>query len=240
MDDGQGLGQGQDVSSSPDANTTQAFTPAVTESAPSERVFRQSEVNELVGRVKREERAKYTQNDDSHQQRAYEAQPRSQMAEQDIRRVAAEEAQRLRDEWYKEAQANTESQYAQKIVENFWNKLAPGKEKYQDFDQITGDIEFSRFPNVVQLLAENVDNAHDVLYELGKDRLKMVQLEQLSQMSPKDAISHAKRLADSIKQNEEASRVRHPNQPLSQLKPSNVSTDSGVMSVSDYRRRYKI
>lgn len=247
MDNDQGLGQSADVSSAPSANNLPVSTPAVTENAPNERVFRQSEVNDIVKRRVEEFKKTMTQQPEYVQQRYGEqavqkseaANQPSNISEAEIRRLAAEETQRLRNEWYQEAQTHSEAQQAQKIVNNFWEKIAPGKEKYQDFDQVT-DIEYARFPNVVQILAETVDNAHDVLYELGKDRIKMAQLELLSQMSPGDAVVHAKKLAESIKENEQASKIRTPNQPLSQLRPSNVSTDSGVMSVSDYRRRYKI
>ena len=161
------------------------------------------------------------------------------LSESDIRRVAAEETQRLRNEWMAEARSNNEHENAQRIVNNFWEKIAPGKEKYEDFDKVTGDIEYSRFPNVVQLLADHIDNSHDVLYELGKDRLKMAQLEQLSQMSSKDAIVQAKRLSESIKANESAGRTRVPNAPLSQQRPSNLGTEAGPLSMSDLKRKYK-
>jgi hypothetical protein len=203
-----------------------------------EKMLRQSEVNDIVGRAKREAVESYRRQNE--QKPIENFQPHSQMGEHDYRRVAAEEAQRLRDEWISEARNKSEAEHAQRVVNNFWDKIAPGKDKYEDFDKITGDIEYSRFPNVVQLLADHIDNSHDVLYELGKDRLKMAQLEQLSQMSPRDAITHAKRLSQSIKDNESASTMKHAREPLSQSRPSNIGSDSGAMSVSDYRRKYKV
>lgn len=203
---------------------------------PDERVFRQTEVNELVGRARREgaeSAAKRTQQQDytSPQQPHHEA---------DIRRLAAEEAQRLRDTWVSEAQNKAESAAAEKIVQNFYSKINPGKEKYEDFEKVTGNIEYSRFPNVVQLLSEYVDNSHDVLYELGKDQLKMWQIESMARDNPQGAIREAQRLAQSIKDNDAAGKIRTPNEPLSQMRPSNVGTDTGVMTVSDYRKKYKI
>ena len=162
------------------------------------------------------------------------------MPESDLRRIAAEEAQTIRDQEKSEWQSRSEQDNAQRIVKNFWDKIATGKDKYEDFEKVTGDIELSRFPNVVQLLAEHIDNSSDVLYELGKDRLKMAQLEQLSYMSPRDAMVQAKRLADSIKDNEAAGRTRTPNAPLSQQRPSNVGTEAGsALSMRDLKAKYK-
>ena len=246
MDEIQGLDQSTEVTTSaPDAS---ASAPA-TQSTPNERTFRQHEVNEIVGRAKKEAaestRRKYEQEPQYTQQRYTEQAPAHQdnrspaMPEDTIRRLAAEEAQRLRNEWVQDSQAKHETSEAQRIVQNFWNKIAPGKEDYEDFDAVTSHIEYARFPNVVQILSEHVENAHDVLYELGKDRFKMAQLEQLSQMSPKDALVQARRLAESIQNNKQAARTRTPKQPLSQLRPSNTGTDNGVMSVRDYRMKYR-
>jgi len=220
-----------------------------------ERTFRQSEVNDLIKRVKHEDsqkrdrlyqeqpqyaEQKYGSQQSQQSQQPYQSQQNA-VPESDIRRMAAEEAQRLRDQWVADAQGKSEQENAQRIVQSFWDKIASGKERYEDFDKVTADIEYSRFPNVVQLLAEHVDNSADVLYELGKDRLKMAQLEQLSYMSPRDAMVQAKRLADSIKANDEAGKIRTPNSPLSQQRPSNVGTDSGgILSMRDLKAKYKV
>lgn len=242
-----GMGQGQD---------TQVSQPGITSSAQDvqgtparsadERLFKQSEVNEIVGRAKREAEDKFSrlnsqqpeyaqQKYGNTSQQAFNQQQNASPSEDHYRKIAAEEAQRLRDQWVQEARSKSEADQAQRIVNNFWNKIAPGREKYQDFEKVTGDIEYRSFPNTVQLLADYVDNPHDVLYELGKDRLKMAQLEQLANMSPKDAVVQAQRLAQSIKDNEASTKVSLPREPLNQMRPSNTGTDNGVMSVSDYR-----
>lgn len=234
-----GISQGQDTMSSPAVNTEAGSAPVSSD----ERVFRQSELNEIIGRVKAEAvestRRKMSESQSSHNAAQTQKAHSPEDSESYFRKVAAEEATRLRDHWVSEAQSKAESDQAQRIVQNFWSKLDAGKAKYEDFDAVAGDIEFSRFPNVVQMLADHIDNSHDVLYELGKDRLKMAQLEQLSYMSPKDALVQVRRMAESIKANESSGRARRPNEPLSQLRPSNVGTDNGALSVSDYRRKYK-
>ncbi len=129
---------------------------------------------------------------------------------------------------------------AQRTVQNFYSKTQTGKEKYQDFEAVTGDIQLARFPNVVRLLGDHVENADDVLYELGKDRTKMAMIENLAALSPQDAIKQTQRLAASLKENNDAKRMRIPNEPLSQMRPSTTGTDSGALSVSDYRKKYKV
>lgn len=253
MESANGLGQGQDTNVS-QPGTTSSSGNAQSAPAPSsdERVFKQSDVDRIVQKVKGEteerllrmksEQPQYLQQKeanvnamDSQRGASYPNLP-----EQEVRRMASEEAQRLRDQWMQEAKTRSQEDEAKRTVQDFWSKISPGKEKYSDFDSVTGDIEYARFPNVVQLLARHVENSHDVLYELGKDRIKMANLDSLAERSPRDAIIQVQRLAQSIKDNEAAKQVRMPNKPLSQLRPSNTGTDNGVMSVTDYRAKYKV
>lgn len=252
MDTANGMSQGQDNISS--TGTSQG-TPQQAASTPvqssEERTFRQSEVNDIVKRVKLEAREDYSRlkseqpayfqqkygDAPSQQQQPYNA---NATHENEIRRLASEEAQRLRNEWVQEARNKSDADNAQRIVQNFWSKVNPGKEKYQDFDKVTGDIELARFPNVVQLLSEHIENSEDVLYELGKNRMNLSGLEQLAERSPRDAIVQAQRLAKSLKDNESASKVRLPNEPLSQLRPSNTGTgNSEALTMADLKRKYR-
>jgi hypothetical protein len=255
MESSNGMSQGQD-------NSSPGITPSVTsQSAPAsqpapvqtsdERTFRQSEVNDIVKKAKYgavEDFKRLNAEQPNYAQQKYgqpvdnqqPSQPNANFSEDHLRKIASDEIQRSRDRWMQDAQAKSEAESAQRIVQNFWNKISPGKEKYQDFDKVTGDIEYARFPNVVQLLADHVENSHDMLYELGKDRIKMAQLEQLAVMSPRDAIIHAQKLSQSLKDNENAKNIRSPNEPLSQLRPSNTGTDTGVLGVKDLRRKYKV
>jgi len=252
MESSNGMSQGQDTSS-PGSLTSPA--PAQQQSAPApssdERVLRQSEVNEIVKRAKlnavddykrlQSEQPNYF--NQKYGENAPQHQPVNQNAptpnEAHYRQIAAQEAQRLRDEWVQEARTKSESEHAQRIVQNFWDKISPGKDKYQDFEKVTGDIEYARFPNVVQMLSEHIDNAHDVLYAFGNDPMKMSHLEALAERSPRAAIQHAQRLSQSLKENDKASKIRMPNEPLDQLRPSNTGTDNGVMGAKDYRALHK-
>lgn len=244
----QGLSQSQD-------NSTSSQTPAPVQAAPApeareERTFRQSEVTDIVKRERQEaidryQRLQREQPDYAAQKYGYAQQtqqPNSQSGQFDeghYRKIAAEEAQRLRDQWISDANTKHREEMAKKTVQNFYAKVQQGKEKYADFDKVTGEIEFAAFPNVVQLLADHIDNSADVMYELGKDLTKMEVLESMAMRSPKAAIMQAQRLAESLKANEQAANVRMPREPLSQLRPSNTGMDNGVMSVGDFRKKYK-
>jgi hypothetical protein len=231
----------QEVQGSTESTTQNLTSTESRSNAPetNERTFRQSELNEIVGRAKHDAVESYKRRQEQSQVR--QESNYGSINEESYRKIAAEEAQRLRDEYINETRQKAEAEYAQKIVDSYFQKVESGKSKYDDFDKVTEGIEITEFPNVVHLLAEAVDNSGDILYELGKNRLALLQLELLSQKSPKDALVHIKRLSQSIKDNEEAAKARTANAPLSQLRPSSYGTDSGApLSVSDYRKKYRV
>ena len=209
-----------------------------------ERLFKQSELNEIVGRAKhdavesfkRQQQTQYAQQAPQSNQ----TQSSKSLSEDDVKRLTSEELTRQRDQWTREAQEKADAEIAQRIVNSYKEKIAPGKEKYEDFEAVTNNVDMRYYPNVVQLLAEYVDNSHDVIYELAKNRTKMYQLESTCAHNPQDAIYEIKRLSDSIKANESSSQMKHANSPLSQQRPSNTGTDSGgTLSMKDLKRKYK-
>lgn len=232
-----GMNQNSDISQ-PQPGIVESSEKGISQN--SERVFKQSEVNEIV------KKAKYGAVEDykrlQTQQPAYLQEKLDDLPQDKINRMieeaTAKHIEKVREDAYMSHQRET----AQRIVENFKNKTLVGKEKYADFDTVTGDINdiMGSFPRVVELLAEHVENADDVYYEFGKDALKMAALQNLADASMPAAIKEIKRFAKSLKDNDDAKRIRQPNEPLSQLRPSNnTGTDAGAMSVSDYRKKYR-
>jgi hypothetical protein len=237
-------------------------TPSSTQSnAPAEveRTFKQSEVNDLVGRARNEAVERYRRESSmaSHQapqtptqpvyqqpyQQPYQAPPPQSrtLSEDDYRRVAAEEAQRSRNEWIQESHRNAEEQNAQRIASEFFTKIDAGKGNLQDFDKVMADIDLRSIPYHVQL-ANMVDNTAEVMYELAKNPSKIGAIQNLIDIDiragrqPKLALSEMKRLSDSIKTNQKAANFKSPNEPLSQMRPSNAGTgNQGERSVRDYR-----
>lgn len=206
------------------------------EQAPKERVFTQSELNEIVGRAKREA----AESARRQQQQQHEA-PRESQSDDYIRKLASDELARQRDAWAREAQEKADAEAARRIVEAYKTKIAAGKQEYEDFESVTNGLEMGRLPNVVQLLAEHADNASGVLYELAKNRTKLYTLENMCNVNPKDAIYEVKRLEKSLKTAGDVENYKQAKAPLSQQKPSpTTGMDSGkAMSVSDYKRMFR-
>jgi hypothetical protein len=247
MEETQGMGQGQDTTA-PATDTAPASAPAHADSG--ERTFRQSDVSEIVRREKaaaveafrRQQQQQYS--GESHrgqQETATQYQP-SESPDDRVRRLAAEAAQGQIEKVRQDYEQRSQEEMAQKTVQSFWNKVLTGREKYQDFDKVIGGINLGQYPGVVQLLAEAVDNSGDMLYHLAGDEARMAELQRLAE-DPRFqhiAVAQARRISQSLKDNDAASKVRLPNEPLSQLRPSSTGTDSGAMSVRDYRNKYRV
>lgn len=216
-----------------------------------EKLVPQSQVNEIVGNAKREaaERAveayKRQQaqsssfSNEPRQNQSYET-PNRYMSEDDIKRLTGDEIKRHLSQIEQEAAERANVEAANRVVSQFRDKVLAGKDKFQDFETVTGNVAMQYYPNVVQLLAEHVDNTADVLYHLAKNRDKLYRLESLSSHNPSDAIYEMRRLSDSIKENDDLSNIKNPKSPLSQQRPSNTGTDSGgTLSMSDLKRKYR-
>lgn len=227
--------------------------PQVVEEQPreTERTFNQTQVNEIIKKAKYgavEDYKRLQSEQPNYAKEKYGESQNSSISDDRIREMAeqaaAKHVERIRQEAYQRAQ----DERAQRVVANFWSKTSQGKEKYSDFDAVTGDVPLEIFPNVVQLIAEEIDNADDVYYNLSQDLTKMSEIENLAEKEmskgrpPTAALKQIKRLANSLKENEDAKRLKIPNEPLSQMRPSmNTGTDAGrAMSVTDYRKKYKV
>lgn len=210
-----------------------------------EKMVPQSQVNEIVGNAKRQAAEKAVEEykrQQSHVQAPPIQEPSSHrnMSEDDIKRVTGDEIKRHFTQIEQEAQERANVDAANRIVGMFRDKIVAGKEKFQDFESVTGNVAMQYYPNVVQLLAEHVDNTADVLYHLAKNRDKLYRLEALSSHNSSDALYEMKRLSESIKANDESATAKHPNSPLSQQRPSNTGTDSGSsLSMSDLKKKYR-
>lgn len=206
----------------------------------SEKTFRQQEINDIVQRAKRDAVDSYRRNQEAQQYNNQQVRQEYSIDSDRVKNMAEEAARKYIDQTRQEILQQSHYEASQRTVNNFWSKVNAGRSKYQDFDGIAGDIDLKAFPNVVQLLGDYMDNSADVLYYLGNDRFKLSELETMAMRSPADAIKAAQRLSQTLKDNQVAEKIRLPNEPLSQVRPSNTGTDSGALSVSDYRKRYKV
>lgn len=256
-----GEGQSFDNSSAVVPVSTPSSTPS---QASEERTFKQSEVNDLVGRAKSEAIDRYKrdtsmsshntnrgeqpyQSQQGYQQPSYQPQQPS-LTQDDVKRVAQEEAKRSREEWIQDQRRNAEEQSASKIASEFFTKVGAGDGGIREFENIVAEsgIELRSIPYHVQL-ANMVDNTKEVMVELLKNPMKVGAIQNLIDIDiragrqPNLALSEIKKLSESIKMNQNAGRFQSPNEPLSQLRPSNAGTgNQGALGVADYKRKYRV
>lgn len=121
------------------------------------------------------------------------------------------------------------------VAQQYFSKMAQGKEMFEDFDAITADFNPAEFPQLV-FLANQTDNLPAVIYELRKNPGKLADLAVLVERSPSMARSELTKLSESIKRNDEAKRsLQEAQDPLSRLKSSPVGTDNGTRTVRDFK-----
>ncbi len=142
---------------------------------------------------------------------------------------------KIRDLINQEANKRAAEFEAQRIAEDFKGKLVAAKDRYPDFVETVGPLDIARNPDLV-MLVNGLENTADILYDLGKNPSKYGVVSALMDRNKTLAASELKRLSDSIKINQQASQAPKPNQPLSQLSPSNVNSDMGSMTLSDFKK----
>lgn len=201
-------------------------TPAQQEVA-QEKLLKQSEVNELVGRVKHEAYTKGMR--DAVQQQPQQASSMggmTQLTDEQIRQVIADERQK---QDHMEQVKNT--------LTNFAQQMGAGKSNYSDFDETVANLgDMKNIPHVVQMATET-GIAGDIMYELGKNPGKVASLTTLAYINPHLAQVEMRKLADSIKANQKAKDVPQANEPLTSVQPSTVGTDNGSSTISDLRNK---
>ena len=223
--------QGSEISAQDSAPAVEVSdSPSAVESAPQEsekpveRTFTQTEVRRIAAKSKHEAYEKGKRDAEAMSQKAASLGGMDAMSEDKIRQLIQDESQR---------QANLAM--AQKIADEFTQKMKAGEAKYPDFSEAVSDLNLPQVPHIVHW-ANGLDNTSDVMYDLAKNPAKFANVMMLSQTAPHLAQREMKRLSDSIKKNEEAKAQKLPDEPLSQMKHSPVSTDNGRYTVSDYRK----
>jgi hypothetical protein len=205
--------------------------PAQAQGVPEEKVLKQSEVNELLVRLKHEayEKGKMEAQAIHAQAQPQQAQQMGgmpQITDDHVRQLIADEAQK-----------QSQMQGVQQTLSNFVDQMGSGKEKYSDFDETVAKLgNLQHIPHIVKMAADT-GMSGDVMYELGRNPGKVASLTTLSYINPHLAEQEMKKLVDSIKANQEGNKETSAAEPLSQVKPSTVGTDNGSNSVRDLRKK---
>lgn len=254
MESSNGMGEGQgEVASQPLVN--QGAHGSDTAPKVDERTFRQSEVNDIVKRAKYgavEDYKRIVTEQPSYAQSKYgnpsDYQPSqtqhsaNTLNDDQVRKIAAEEGKRYYEKMVQDERSKLENQQAQSIVKNFWDKLKPGYDKYPNLEKDIRDNRVDLYPDVVGMVSTSVDNAADVMHHFTQNPEKMAEIQKWAEDGRYQHIAYQKlqRLAQSIKENAQAESYKSPREPLNQMRPSNTGTDTGAMSVSDYRKKYRV
>ncbi len=146
----------------------------------------------------------------------------------------AQEAKQVDEQ--KAEEARKYEQQMQGVASDYLSKMAGGKELHDDFEEVTSKFAVADFPEIV-ILANQVDNTADVMYDLVKNKGKLANINAMSRQSPQTAMQMIQELSDSIKVNGKAkSEARDAPKPLSRVKSSTAGSDTGDLSISDLRK----
>lgn len=222
--------------------------------APVEKTFTQADVDRLIKtnkhisyeKGKKDALAEYQTSSSTSQpeQINVQSQPQTGVAltQEQIKQAVTELVKPVLNETLEQRQYE---QQLQTYVGSFANKINAGKNKYSDFDEVVGGNDeivnmVGKNQNLMFLL-NDVDNTTDVLYEISKNPHKKATILALAAMgSYNDAAREISRISSSIKANEGAADYKRPNEPLSQLKPSQIGADSGKRTISELRKDPKL
>ena len=204
-----------------------------------EKLLKQSEVNEIVGAVRKEaaEKARREAFSQSQSSQNYNVNNstvnnKNTYTENELRQMISEESSRIANATL--AQQN--EALAQQIAVEFTNKMIAAKDIYPDFEEAVSTLNFPDISDVVGI-ANTVDNTAEVMYALAKNPKSLGSILALNERTPRLAVSEIKKLSSSIKNNQAALGEKFPNEPLSQMKPSIAGTDSGKMTISDFKKQ---
>ena len=213
---------------------TETPTPVVEEP---EKMVPQSKVNEIVGAAKKDA------SDKAYDKAMHELE-RKEMAEsvqQPPQNVPSDPPPN--NDFSKNFEQELQVRLAQakriEELQKFRQVIDDGVAKYNDFDNVVGELDFVRNEHLVQFI-NAYPNAADVAYDLASNPAKFASINLLAQTSPRLAHKEFAKLSKSIESNQEALRQKQAAEPLDQIKPSNTGTDNGLYTVSDLRKNPKL
>ena len=183
-----------------------------------EKMLKQSEVNDLVGRVRKEAR------EDGYNKAKLETEKTGNVTPDQIRQLVNEQA----DQKAREYAAN-------QLINEFGGKMVAAKERYPDFDQVVGKVNFEKAATLIPWI-NSLDNSADVMYDIAKHPAKFASLINLRDQ-PALALEELKNLSSSISRNKKSQELPAIDEPLDKIKPSTSGIDSGSMTIRDYKKQ---
>ncbi len=199
-----------------------------------EKMIPQSEVDRLVGAVKAKERA---QIEAQYRNSGMGGMERPAIDEDALLEKAAAKMQERLERQQREFEEQRQREHIDNVAKEYLEKMKQGPQLYEDFEEVTKGFSPAKYPQVT-ILAGQMENTPDIIYELKKNPQKLTHLHVLALTDLEEAQAEITRLSRSIKRNEEAlARNTQSPKPLSKLKSSvQAGQDTGKRTVSDLRK----
>lgn len=189
----------------------------------------QAELNRVVGAVKLKERERAEKM--QHEQSYSNGQQANQQMQGSID-IASEvdKVIRARQEEHEAKEAHAR---AKDIIYSFSEKIMSGKDKYADFDEKISTVDLGN-PDLVMSMHE-LENVADVLYALGEDQDTYLSVVQglSSKYTTAAAKTKIRKLAQRLKNGEEASRIHNTSKIPDRIKSSPLNNGNGKPSYLD-------
>lgn len=231
--------------SAPTNNSSQESYSSQESAIRTEKMVPQHRVDEIVREAysrahekgKNEGMSMYQNSAQSQNQAPIASNQSQTISPEEIKRIAAEEIRRQNDEFFKNKDEELKHEKGTQILNQLFSKFQSAKEKYPDFDEKVSPY-FNPVNAPVFGMINDFDNSADLAYEFSNRPNVLAEVKAALELGG-HAVAHQKLklLSESIKLNDKASSAKVPNQPLSQVQSSPVSsTNNGSpSSVRDFR-----
>lgn len=222
---------------------------AVSHAETSEKFVPQSKVNELIKEKIQSAKEKgyrqaledFQKSSDSVSVGNNSAHSRSAgVDEGSIKKIVSEALQDNQAKMQEQIRAQQAQQVHQQTVSELAGKINDAAKKIPDYADTLSQVgNFAEAPAILHY-ANKVDNAGEVLYELAKYPHKAAQIISLINAgTPTIAESLLRNLSKSIKDNNQSSGDKLPDEPLSQLRPSNIGIGKAQSDASNLASKFK-
>lgn len=229
-----------------ESNTDNSLSSNNLEPKTQEKYFTQDQLNEIVRKVKEDEkRLAATQPDHFMEKYGLKNHYASHAGQtpndsEDLVKKVVDDVKRS---FLKEQEEQRNAQLNQAVnhhLKDLRSKIEASKEKYSDYDSIIGTQldKLHLYPNVAVLANISVDNPDDVMIELFNDELELLKLEQSSKDYFHLVEKRVKEISNAIKKSRQIESNKKHYEPLSQMRPSNNGSVLGNKKDIDFYKKF--
>lgn len=202
---------------------------------PQEKLLKQSEVNDLVGKVRKEAAEKARRDALLELQKQYDTQSNGYQQQGSV--DYSNNPQALLQEAKRQMALEQQQHVNQQVAYDFNDKLQSHSKSNPEFYKIVQELDIGSLPMPIVGILNTVDNIGEVLQDLHeRSPEKFFGLVDTIARSPEIGRRRLNNIAADIKANKAASQVKQAPAPLSQIKPSITTTDNGSMTIRDYKK----